>query len=1447
MLSKFRSRLRTTLFLAVVLLVAAGVSSCGGSDGTVSLRDGAGAATATTGSVVVINDLAAPQASEARAQSVPAGAVDFVYSGFDAGGNRLYGPLSFPAAQQQLLTEVPLEVTRIHVDYNDANGQTLAGADGLVDVVAAETVVVIVVVDGEVEITGLSVTPVSPLLAPGTTLPLTATATFSDGRTQVLTDQVEWESGNPAVATVDDEGLLSAVSPGQSTITATLNVGGAIISASTVVSVSHAVLTSLSVSPANAEVAQGVTQRFTATGVFSDGSTQDLTSLASWSSSDTAGATVSSSAGSKGLATGVSATSDPVTITATALGVSGTARLSVSSATLTSVEIDPDSPTVPVGLARQLTAIATFSDDSQLTLTDSADWTSATPAVATVSSRGGLLTGVSSGTSAITVSLTVDGVTRTDTTTATVSNVTLSSLQVAPATATVAKGQTQQFTATGFFSDGSSLDLTSAASWAPTVGDVSVSNTAGSRGLARANAVTASPLTVTASVLGKSGTATMSVTAATLASLKITPVNPAVPRTSGPLQMEATATFSDNAQSPVASATTWTSTNEDVAGISANGGLLTPLAPGTTTINASYTVGGVTRLDSTTVTVTTATLESIAVSSSAGGPFINGTSRQYIAIGTFSDTTEVDLTSAASWAPISGAVSLSNLPGSKGLASANSATASPVTITATAFGVSGETTVMVSEATLSSLEITPDNPTIPLAAGVTFPLTATASYTGGPATDETANSTWSVTGATGIASVDPATGVVTPLAAGTTTITASRTIAGVEKNDSTTVTVSPATLESLVVEPAPSSIARGLTQQYVATGTFSDNSQVDLTSAATWTASGGAPAGAVTISTLAGSKGLATGVNETTTPFTITATFSGQSDTATLAVSAATLSSVKVTPEAPSIASGGMQQFAVTATFSDGTTSVQTGAADWSSDGAAVSITNPGGLATGMAVGQANVSASLTIDGVTRVDGTLVTVTAAELTGLAMEIDTLGGSNGSQVTFKAIGTFSDGTTQDVSATATWSSLSTSVATSSGSGVFSVLGTPGQLASVRAARDGLTANGVVLVMTKVVLAGTNDLLIYQVIDPDTGALSTTPTTVPSPGGASTVGLDRLTMDPSGLRAYALTNSSTILTIPLQSGGTAGTITSSGPTTLPATSNAGSSIKVTPNGKFLYATNGDDKIYQFSVDSAGAVTALSPASVASGLAVANRLDIDPTGGFLYVGGSDDAAGEGNRPVAAFAVGADGTLSALAGSPIASAFVGGILSTVTVSPDGASLYAALTASTVGSVLGTTLDLVTGLPADLGAFTGGGNVLYFASAITPDGSFFFASGDNNSTAPTVPSGGTQIYSPGLIESYVPGVPPSGRQTFSSNGTRPYDLAMDPSGKFLVVVNRATASPPGDYGEATDFIYRTSTFAIDAVGTLTNTSNVELIKVKPFIGTTPVTPGPFKSATISR
>ena len=371
----------------------------------------------------------------------------------------------------------------------------------------------------------ISVAPTNPSVPDGLTEPFAATGHLSDGSTENLTTQVTWASSATSVATISNatgsNGLATAVSQGTSTITATLSG----ISGSTVMTVSAPVLQSIVVAPANPNVPKGETEQFHATGTFSDHSTSDISSQVNWTSSATAIATISNTTGTQGLATAVALGSS--TITATLNGINGTTSINVTSPVLASISVSPATPSVPKGETEQFHATGTFSDSSTQDLTNQVTWASATPAVATISNTSGskgLATAVALGTSQITATMgTING-----STVMTVAAPVLASIAVSPSNPSVPQGSPEQFSALGTFSDNSTGDVTSQVTWASSDQTVAtISNSAGSQGLATTLKVGTTSITATSGAI--SASTVLTVTAA-LVSITIAPESPSVPK-----------------------------------------------------------------------------------------------------------------------------------------------------------------------------------------------------------------------------------------------------------------------------------------------------------------------------------------------------------------------------------------------------------------------------------------------------------------------------------------------------------------------------------------------------------------------------------------------------------------------------------------------------------------------------------------------------------------------------------------------------------------------------------------------------------------------------------------------------------------------------------------------------------------------------------------------------
>ncbi|MGA8159909.1 MAG: Ig-like domain-containing protein [Acidobacteriaceae bacterium] len=426
-------------------------------------------------------------------------------------------------------------------------------------------------------LTGLAVTPGTASVAAGATQQLEATASYSDGSTANVTSSVNWTSSAASVATVNSSGMVTAVAAGSATITASLSS----VSGSSALSVTAVAptISSIAITPANPTVSAGATQQFTATATYSDGSTQNVTATATWASSATAVATINAS----GLATAVAQGS--TTIAATLNGISGSTTLTVPTSTPpVSITVTPANPTVNAGSTQQFTATATYSDGSTQNVTAAATWSSSATSVATINTSG-LATAVAQGSSTITATLA--GVSGTTTLTVpTAGQATLTSIAITPANPSFAASSTQQFTATGTYSNGTTGTITSSVTWTS-------SNTAAvtinATGLA--TGVVAGTSTITATSGTVSGTTTATVTTKTVSSIAVTPANPSF-ATGSTEQFTATATYTDATTGNVTTTATWTSSKTSAATINSSG-LATGVATGTTTITATLnTISG---------------------------------------------------------------------------------------------------------------------------------------------------------------------------------------------------------------------------------------------------------------------------------------------------------------------------------------------------------------------------------------------------------------------------------------------------------------------------------------------------------------------------------------------------------------------------------------------------------------------------------------------------------------------------------------------------------------------------------------------------------------------------------------------------------------------------------------------------------------------------------------
>ncbi len=527
-------------------------------------------------------------------------------------------------------------------------------------------------------------------------------------------------------------------------------------------------LTSVSVAPATATIVGAATQQLTASPLDNNGA-PFVGATVTWSSSNPAAATVDAN----GLVTGVlSQTPASAIITATAVSgattVTGTSSISVSPGlpALTTVNVTPNPASIvvnaaaPAGVTLQLAA-ATLDQFSVPFVGATVTWSSNNTAVATVNAATGLVTSVTPGTATITATASDGAVIPTTVTGTTVVTITtapqvFTSVSVTPATATLTGG-TQQLTATALDQFGGPMAPQPAFTFTssnPAVASVSAT------GLV--TAVTAGTATITATSGVLSGTSAITVNAVTT-SLGVTP-NPSTVVLNATLQLTATALDQFGTAIAPTPAVTWTSSAPLTASVDANG-LVTGVALGTATITAADTATGlITGASNITVVAVPQVLTSVSITP-ATASIITGATQQFTASALDQFGSTMIPQPAITFSSSNPAVATVN---ATGLVSGVTPGTSTITATSGALSGTAALTVTLSPAVLTTVSLTPATSTI--AVGATGQLTASLLDQRNDPFTSLASTTF-VSSNPLVATVN-ANGLVTGVAAGTATITA---------------------------------------------------------------------------------------------------------------------------------------------------------------------------------------------------------------------------------------------------------------------------------------------------------------------------------------------------------------------------------------------------------------------------------------------------------------------------------------------------------------------------------------------------------------------------------------------------------------------------------------------------------------------------------------------------
>ncbi|HKT07315.1 MAG TPA: Ig-like domain-containing protein [Gemmatimonadaceae bacterium] len=680
------------------------------------------------------------------------------------------------------------------------------------------------------EVVAIRMQPTSASVPLGGHVSFQAVAVDNSGD-PVSGQSVTWSSQDTTVAVVDANGNVSTKKIGSTQIVAS---GDSKVGTASV-NVMPPAVASVQLTPSSADILVGDVLQLVATPRDADGNALTGRTI-TWSSSNQAVATVSSSGSVSGVAQGTAV------ITATSEGVSSTSDITVSPLEPDTVVVSPSSVSIQPKQTAQLTANVRNSQGQTMTTTVS--WLSGDPTLASVSGSG-LVTGLSSGTTTVTASA---GKKKTKVKVVVAQSV-AASVTVSPSSISLTQGGTQQLQAT--VKDDSGNVLTgSIITWSSN--DTSAA-TVSSTGMVTARG--AGNATITALSSGVSGTASVAVQAlaAPVASVSMSP-------TSASLVTGDTITFTATPRDSTGTALggrtiTWASSNTSVAKVSGTG-LVTAVAVG----SASITATSEGKIGTAGVTVSAPPVASVAVSPHSASVVTNGTVQLSV---TLRDANGNILTGrTVTWSSSDSSTATVN-----GTGLVTGATPGTAEVYATSEGHSDSSTVTVTAPAAATVSVAPNSAT--LRVGNTSQFAATVrDASGNVLTGLTV--TWS-SSATATATVS-ASGLVTAVAPGSATITA--TSEGKSGTSAISVTLVP--VSTVTVTPKNDTLAVGANAQLSAT--LKDSAGNVLTGRTiTW---GTSSASVATVT----SSGMVTGVAGGNA--TITATSEGKSGTSAVVVDA---------------------------------------------------------------------------------------------------------------------------------------------------------------------------------------------------------------------------------------------------------------------------------------------------------------------------------------------------------------------------------------------------------------------------------------------------------------------------------------------------------------------------------------------------------------------------------
>lgn len=617
---------------------------------------------------------------------------------------------------------------------------------------------------------------ISLLLDESATLKLMAT--YPDGTTKDVAADAEWESADPDVADVI-KGTIKAYGPGKTEIQATYG------TKSTVISVDVDKLSKLTLNKTSLLMKKDASEQLVLTAVYPDDTSDNITSRATWESSDDK--IVSVIAGKL-----VAVATGQATVTAKY----GNKEVSV--------DVDVDVPRLLIasdeeiflqtGNNDQITVTATYADGTTKDVTADASWSVDDASVVyvykgkvTTYKPGNAVVTAKYGDKTVTVKVSVD-----------VPNVVMLSKKAV----NFQIGSTEQLTVKALFSGGREEDVTNKAEWKSA--DAAIADV--SKGLV--TGIGTGATTVTVKYGTRSASATVSV--GVLKSLTASGATDLSLKKGDQPKLAAKATYTDGTSNDVTGDAVWASSNTKAATID-DDGQLKAIASGTAQVTATF--GGKTL----TFNVEVDMADSLVAAPSVVSFDLNST-KLIVLTAKDKDGNPVVVTDKAEWSSSNTAI----VTVEKGLLTP--VARGKANVTAKYGGKS--VTIPVEVGVVESLNL--DKKTISTKTGQSVQVTLTAVMTDGSKKDVSKNADWK---SSSYKVADVTEGLVTGTGAGTATITASF------GGKTATIAVDVDTLKYLQTDYVLVEVKAGSTFKVTATATYADQSEENVSVKGLWTTS----------------------------------------------------------------------------------------------------------------------------------------------------------------------------------------------------------------------------------------------------------------------------------------------------------------------------------------------------------------------------------------------------------------------------------------------------------------------------------------------------------------------------------------------------------------------------------------------------------------------------------